>query len=178
MAKTETSTIVEIEIDSPRNRQLRFRPLQRTLRGRFDFNRIAEPQAKIRLAEWPDPIPGLRLVLDTATGEAAIVEPIYSEGAVLERITRRGMRLGPAREEFKLDDAGIATWGYWMRAAVRAGNARIVRGEFAPIDEAKVRRSFLHPPRVSQTDRLVAALERQSAALEALFGRLASASCN
>ena len=38
---------IQIEIDGKHNENLHFRPLQRTIRGRFDFNRIGEPMAKL-----------------------------------------------------------------------------------------------------------------------------------
>ena len=49
---------IEVSIDDPHNHSLHFRPLQRTVRGGFDFNRLAEPMAKVEASKWPGPIPG------------------------------------------------------------------------------------------------------------------------
>ncbi len=106
---------IEITIDGAKNENLHFRPLQRSLRGAFDLSRVADPQARLKLAEFPRPIPGVHLIVDPEKQTAAIVEPLYDEAhaAIRERIEGMGMKLGPKREEFQGID--VTTWLYWMR---------------------------------------------------------------
>ena len=139
---------VEIEIDGLRNENLRFRPLQREVRGRFDWTRIGEPEAHRAAVQWGGlPIPGQRIGYDDTTGIGFIVDPLHdpAHAALAEKIKARGMKLPPAREEFTAADK--PTWLYWLRQAVRCGLARIVKGELPDdIDETKVRRDFLFAP--------------------------------
>lgn len=163
---------VEIEIDGPRNENLRFRPLQREVRGRFDWLRIGEPEAHRAAVQWGGlPIPGQRIGFDDATLTGYVTEPLHdpAHAALAEKIKARGMKLPPQRESF--DRCDRDTWLFWLRQAVACGLARIVKGELPEgIDESKVRRDFLFAPRQpSTTDKLTAALAAQAAA----FNRLA-----
>jgi hypothetical protein len=151
---------VEVVIDGPRNQNLYFRPLQRSLRGTFDVNRIPEPHARTLVTELPWPIPGLHVVVDFEKRTAAVVEPLYApeHQAIREKIEARKMKLGPELEEFQ--DADVNTWGFWLRRAVANGVAKIVSGKFPEIDQAKARKNFViaeeQNPRDTLVDRLVA----------------------
>ncbi len=154
--------IVEIAIDGPRNDNLCFKPLQRTLRGTFDLNRVPEPLARMKVNEFPRPIPGLHIAVDADKTTATITDPLHDpeHAAIKEKIEAMGMKLGPAVERFENIDAN--TWLYWMRRAVSAGTCKIVSGQFPAIDEAKARRDFIMPeirdPRDNLIDKLVAIL--------------------
>jgi hypothetical protein len=92
---------VEIEIDGPHNEALRFRPLQRSIRGRFDLMRIGEPMATVKAQEWP-PIPSQRIgISEEAVGY--IYEALHdAEHAPLrEKIERLWQRLEPQLTEFE-----------------------------------------------------------------------------
>jgi hypothetical protein len=152
--------ILEVVIDGPRNQNLYFRPLQRSLRGTFDVNRIAEPHARTLITDLPWPIPGLRVVLDFDKRTAAIVDPLYApeHKVIREKIEAQKMKLGPEREE--LLNVDLNTWAFWLRRAVANGVAKIVAGKFPEIDEAKARKNFVIAeetnPRDTLIDRLVA----------------------
>jgi hypothetical protein len=159
---------VTIEIDGARNEALHFRPLQRRLRGRFDYMRDTEPMSKVRAGEEPGPIPGQRLGFDSATGTGFVAEPLHLPEfrAIRERIETKGFRLPPEREEFP--NADEATWLFWIDGAVKAGLARVIDGKLPDKIDGKPQLNFVTGDRDTTTDRLAAAVERQNE----LFGSL------
>lgn len=162
---------VVIEIDGPRNECLQFRPLQRRVRGAFDFMRDPEPMAKVAAGQQPNPVPGQRLGFDYDKGVGFLEEPLrHDEHTVTrERIEAKGFRIPPAREEF--EDADACTWTFWLQQAVEAGVARVVDGKFQKVN-GEPRRNFLTVPTPSVTDRLAAALERQNLLFDLLIKKL------
>jgi hypothetical protein len=146
---------IEIVIDGPRNENLQFRPLQRTLRGTFDLNRVPEPLARMKTAEWPRPIPGMRISVDPDKATAIVIEPLHSaeHASMRARVESIGVKLGPAVEPFESID--VPTWLYWMRRAVGSGVAKIVDGKFPAIDEAKVQKNFITKPQTDPRDNLI-----------------------
>ena len=164
-------TPIEVEIDAARNESLRFRPLQRTVRGRFDLNRVAEPQARLQSAAWPVPIPGQRLGIDAA-GSGYLLEPLHdtANASIREKIEKAGMRLEPELTEFP--DIDSPTWLYWIKRAVESGIARVISGNLPKTFEGKPKKSFLIAESPKTTDRLAEAIEKQTAALEKLFAKL------
>ena len=153
--------VVEIEIDGKLNESHYFLPLQRRIRGRFDYMRVAEPKAKTLINEWPHPIPGQHITLNLATGEGQIREPLREEGNELlkEKCEKRG-RIGD-HEIFPNVD--IATWCHWLKRAVESGYAKLIKGKFPEQIEGKPQISFFSRPQVDQTERLASAIENQTA---------------
>jgi hypothetical protein len=160
---------VVVEIDGAKNEALHFRPLQRRLRGRFDYFRDSEPMAKVAGGEQPNPIPGQRIGFDTDTGTGVVVEPLHlaEHRAIRERIESKGLKLPPEREEFPAADA--ATWLYWLAGAVKAGLARVVDGKLPDKLPGKPRLNFITAETDTATDRLAAAIERQNELFAALL---------
>jgi hypothetical protein len=160
---------VTIEVDGTRNECLHFRPLQRRVRGRFDYYRDSEPMAKVVGGEEPNPIPGQRIGYDTDTGTGFISEPLHEPEfrAIRERIEAKGFRLPPEREEFK--DADAATWLFWLAGAVKAGLAKVVDGKVPDKITGKPRLNFITAETDGPTDRLAAAVERQNELFAALL---------
>lgn len=149
-----------IEIDGQHNECLAFRPLQRRIRGRFDYLRDSEPQSKLAAGQLPQAVPGQRIGI--ADGVGFVEEPLHDDEhqAVRELLEARGAKLAPSREEF--EDVDSPTWAYWLCRAVDAGVARIVDGKRpAKLDEAKVRKDFLlAEPGPSSADRLADVLDK------------------
>lgn len=169
MAKNET--LLEVEIDGANNEQLYFAPIQRRIRGRFDFGRVAEPQAKLLTNKYPLPIPGQRLSLDTATGEAAIVEPLHeAEHARTRRIIEKGKAIAPERESLGI--AHVPTWLFWIKRAVEAGLARVTKGTLPATIEGEPQRSFFSQSAKNTDDRLAAALEANTAVMREMLAQL------
>ncbi len=164
---------VEIEIDGSRNNCLCFRPLPgRTVRGRFDLNRVAEPMARLKTAEFPEPIPGQRLGIQP-DGTAYLAEPLHDaqHGPLRERIEKMGLKLEPAVTTF--EGVHLPSWLYWMARAVQSGVARVVSGQLPDKPGGEPRRNFIMAtPERSPIDKLTQALERQSALFERLLERL------
>jgi len=165
---------VEVEVDGQLNESLCFRPLPgRTIRGRFDLNRVAEPMARLKSAEWPRPIPGMRLGIDPEN-TGYVVEPLHDaeHAPIREKIVKQGMGLAPACESFEGID--VASWLFWLQRAVEAGVAKIVKGAFPDKLPGKPRLNFIvAEPRPSDSDRLAAAIERQNALMAQLLERMA-----
>jgi len=164
---------VDIDIDGTRNECLDFRPLPgRTVRGRFDLNRVAEPLAKLRTAELPEPVPGQRIGID-AEGVGYVAEPLYDveHAAVRERIERRGLRLPPQRESF--DGIDVVSWLYWLQRAAESGLARVVSGKLPEKIDGEPRKNFITAePEKGPLDKLTAAIEAQTAMFARLLERL------
>jgi len=166
----KTNNTIAIEIDGAHNEQLRFRPLQRSIRGRFDLNRIREPQARMKTTEWPEPIPSQRIGIDLDSGTGFIVETIHQHPAIKARIEQRGMQLAPEREEFSNVD--LPTWLYWIKQAVESGLAKVVVGELPERIEGEPQMEFVVQRGPDTNDRLAAAIESNTAVLSALLEKL------
>lgn len=161
---------VEIEIDGPHNENLMFRPISRSVRGRFDFMRIGEPMAKVKAVEWV-PIPSQRLGINDK-GVGYIYEPLHDpeHAALKEKIERMGYRFDPPRTTFT--EVDLPSWLFWMKSAVDSGLAKITVGTLPLKPEGFPRKNFiLAEPEKTSGDKLTAALEAQTVA----FNRLTDA---
>ena len=121
---------LEIELDGPHNECLHFRPLARSLCGRFDLNRCCEPQARMMTTRFPKPIPGLKLGIDTDTAQGYLIDPLHDaeHAPTREQIEGMGLKIGKRRETF--DTVHVSTWLFWMQRAVQGGWATLVDGKF------------------------------------------------
>ena len=163
---------LEVEIDGPHNEQLHFAPLQRNVRGRFDFMRIGEPMSKIKAVEWPVPIPSQRLGIDP-DGNGYIREPLHDGefAPIREKIESQGMKLEPAVQEFPGID--VVTWLFWLKLAVESGLAKVVSGKLPDKIEGTPKMNFiLNEPPTSAVDKLTSAIERQSQLFERVLEKL------
>ena len=165
---------IEVEIDDRHNHSLWFRPLQRTVRGSFDYNRMSEPMAKVEASKWPGPIPGQRLGIEP-DGTGYIVEPLHDEqfAAIRERIVAKGVSLEPALQTFETIDQ--PSWFFFIKRAVEAGIAKLVRGELPAKIDGELRFDYVLNERVakSPTEKLTAAIQEQTAVMTRLLERLA-----
>lgn len=163
---------LEVEIDGPHNEQLHFTPLQRNIRGKFDFMRMGEPMARIKAVEWPVPIPSQRLGVD-ADGIGYIAEPLHDakHAPIKEKIEAQGMKLEPALQTFEGID--LTTWLFWIKQAVEAGLAKVVSGKLPDKIEGKPKMNFvLNEPPANALDKLTVAIEKQTAMFARLLERL------
>ena len=151
-------TAVEIEIDGKENECLHFRPLQRSIRGRFDFARLREPMSGTLRSTWPDAIPSQRIGIDG--GDGFVLEPLHDpeHKQIRERIESQGMSLANAKETFAEID--LPTWLFWIKRAVESGIAKIVSGKLPDKIEGEVKMSFITVREPSDTARLATAIER------------------
>lgn len=164
-------SIIEIEIDGPRNQSCIFRPLQRRLRGRFDLRRCAEPAAMTKHTEHPDCIPGQRLRLNTVTGKAELIEPLRLPefAAIRERyeVNKRGEKVHSFPEHEAFESVDVKTWLYWLAVEVKAGMARLLSGVLPDPDKIDgVRRNFYTAPTKTREDKMATAIDRMAAATE------------
>jgi hypothetical protein len=155
-----------IEADGPANENLGFRPIQRAIRGRFDWNRCADPEAHRLSRNFGGvPIPGQRIEFDPDTGTAALIDPLHAaeHAAIAEAIRKQGYRLPPAREQFTGCDRD--TWLFWIKGAIEAGLAKLIGGKLPEFDASKARRDFIFaPPQPGTADKLIDALNSMAAA--------------
>ncbi|MGE0607130.1 MAG: hypothetical protein AB7O62_08560 [Pirellulales bacterium] len=154
-----SKTAIEIEVDTEHNNNVLFQPLQRSIRGRFSFDRAAKHEKNWHLvsAGWPDMIPGQRIGFDAATGEGYILEPLHApdhEG-IAERVKAQAMKLAPEREAVKLTDQGRADWLWAMKCLTDHGIAKLVKGEFP----REVAPPTPKPATLDPIDRLATAIE-------------------
>lgn len=86
------------------------------------------PELAEAAREWPTPIPGTRLGVDVAAGTAYIKEPLHELNELTNRTKiLRKHTLPPPRED--LPNVDVPTFLFWLRAAVKAGCARLISGK-------------------------------------------------
>lgn len=149
-----TTSVIEIEVDVARNRNLYFVPIDRNVRGRFDWRRVADKHGPELRDQWgEEPLPGQTISLDLETGNGAIVEPLAAIPESRKRVEIRRESLAPARQEF--ENINPAAWLYWIKAAVEAGKARLLKGTLPETVDHKPAR---FGEQKSTTDRLLETL--------------------
>lgn len=154
---------LEIEIDA-RGRSVAFPPAGRTVRGRLTFIDAAERDAVSGLKTFAkDHLPGQVIGLDDQGGfiRERLREDAYSLS--LEAAEKFG-RVGPARENIKLDVAQRRAWLWHMKRLVDDGHACVVSGEFP---------TCVEPP--APVARTADPVERLCVAIEGLLSRMAPA---
>ena len=164
---------IEIEVDGKHNEAFHFRPIGRTVRGRFDLSKVSEPLAQMQRGKFPLPIPSQRLGIDIELGEGFIAEPLHEveHTAIRDVIETRGFKLPAEREAFA--SVHVPTWIFWIKRAVESGLARVVKGTLPATIEGEPQKSFITKrPEVKTDDRLVAAIERQNELMAALLSQL------
>jgi hypothetical protein len=164
------SNQLTVEFDTEQNANVSFPPLGRTMRGRFDVRRMKD--AGRLFHEFPEPIPGHRLQIDFATGQCEIDEPLYESQyeAVRERIESKGLKLAPMRESV---NSTPATLHHWLRELIDAKKCKVLSGELPAKVDGVPQLRFHSQERPDAVDRLAAAIERQTAAIETLLIKLA-----
>ena len=165
---------IEVEIDDRHNHSFWFRPIQRLVRGSYDYNRHSEPQAKVEASKWPGPIPGQRLGIEP-DGTGFIREPLHDDEhePVREMILKKGVTLEPKVQTF--DAIDLPSWLFYITRAVEAGIAKVVKGELPAKIDGKVKHNYVFNEEVAEspTDKLTAAIEGQTAVMTKLLERLA-----
>lgn len=126
-----TSNVIEIEVDIERNRNLYFVPIDRQVRGRFDWRRVADKHGPELRDQWgEEPLPGQTISLDLDSGKGAILEPLASVKEFKKCVEDRRETLAPARQEFA--NINPSAWLYWIKAAVETGKAKLLKGTLPP----------------------------------------------
>jgi hypothetical protein len=128
--------------------------------------RCGDPMAKVAAATQPNPIPSQLIGYDFDKKIGFVEETLHrpEHRAIKEKIEAKGQRLSPEREEFQGD---AATWAFWLASAVKAGLARIVEGKIPDDLPGKPQTNFIFAEReTTTTDKLTAAIERQTTVLE------------
>jgi len=102
-------------------------------------------------------------------------EPLHDEqfAPIRERVLAKGVSLEPAIQTFETID--LASWLFFIKRAVEAGIAKIVKGELPAKIDGKIRYNYVFNERTTETptEKLTAAIERQSELMAALLERLA-----
>lgn len=168
-------SLLEIEVDSPLNSNLSFLPIQRTVRGRFDYLRTKEPTHETTRS---GPFPGQVIGLDINNGKGYVREPLHEVGNQHLRKEIEGrFSLPPERVEFP--SAHVPTWLHWMKKAVESGQAVVVSGRLPDIIDGEPRTRFYIAPvrkdkKDEQIEKLVALAEQQQKNFDRLLEVLAS----
>jgi hypothetical protein len=168
------SDLIEIEVDGPRNDCLYFQPAATRIRGRFDMNRVAEPNARAALNVWPEPIPGQRIRVNVSTGESFIIEPLYEQQfrRIREKLEKKSMQL-PA-ESVPIKES-LATVLFWVKRAIESGYARLVSGELPKHVDGEPKKTFNFTPPVDPVAKLAVAIEEQTKTISELLRALVPA---
>ncbi|MBP3957733.1 hypothetical protein J8F10_20980 [Gemmata sp. G18] len=157
--------MVEIEINNERNGDLLFHPTGERVRGRFDVRAINSPEIGTLVRDLPNGVPGQVIRFDPTTGTGAIVEPLHdfqytATRAAIEKRIGGAVDFDKPVKEFPNAHAG--TWLGWMRRAVVAGVARVVKGKLPDSDPPDMRRGMYYTekadPRDTTINQLVALL--------------------
>lgn len=161
---------VEIEVSGPRNEQMYFRPLQRNVRGRFDFHKCQDLD-KLLADKWPVPLPGQRLGIDSS-GVGYVLEPLHAEEhrALREAIEKLGFKLEPERQEYRVEDEN--SWAFWIARAVECGIARVTQGTLPKYDRDEAQKNYVIRREPERTDKLAAAIQAQTEVFAKLLERL------
>jgi len=156
-----------IEAASERGANLYFPPLMKTIRGRFDAQRMAarNPDAAKLLNQWPKPVPGQRIELDTASGVGRIVEPVRLDEFrdVRELFDKRAIAVP---EDETHEHVHVPSWLHCMKDAVDAGLAEVVEGKFPAKIDGKRLKSFITPDEPDENETLRASLAANTAAMK------------
>lgn len=163
------SSLLEVEVDSSKNHDLFFGPLNRRIRGGYDVKRAAQhdKDAVSLMTLWPEPIPGQRLALNAETKQAHLIEPLHEDRytAIREKIVdRKVARLEP--HETTYANVDVATWLHHIKCAVEAGVAKVISGELPEVIEGNPRKWFRGEERKGESACLAEAIEKQTAAAE------------
>lgn len=125
--KTE---ILEVAVETPKDGNLYFPPAKRTLRGRKDFNRMAQHEKNfMELAfHFPQGIPGTVIRIDLDEKQVWLCEPLHDGAwqAARDEIVSRGIAIPPATEA--IAGAYLPDWLHEIKRSLDAGYVRIVRG--------------------------------------------------
>lgn len=161
--------MLTVEIDNPRNCNHMFPPLQRTLRGRLDWNRDQRPHARAN-GDQMGVIPGQRIMI--GGNKATIHEPLRDDDYEVQREKIEAMGYTLAKDE-TFDDIDANTWHFWLQRAVDAGHAKVIDGKLPRADAGKATKDFIHTKPTNPIDKLSEAIERQTEALTKLLEGLA-----
>jgi hypothetical protein len=136
---------VEIEVATPQNGNLLWKPTARVLRGRFDKANIPYSQLPEHFAQWPV-LPGLYIRIDARRRTAEIVDPMSlpEHAELLKRFNflqkgQSAFRVESGPEEPQrfegMTDTQLKTWLYNARRAVDASFAVVRSGNLPTLEE-------------------------------------------
>jgi hypothetical protein len=167
--KTET-TILELEVDNDFDRHYYFPPIGAAVRGRCDFGRMAprDPNAIMLTTDFPKGVPGQRIVVNLATKECQIVEPLhFSEWADCKKqIEKRNLPIPEPVENFT--PPNLSDWLWAIHRGLRDKYIKVIQGELPKdLGQETARRENLDPGEQR--------IERLCDLIENLLGRLVPA---
>jgi hypothetical protein len=117
------TSVIEVDVDVDRNP-----PLDRAIRGRFDWRRVADKHGPDLRDRWgEEPLPGQTLFLDVDKNEGAILDSFHGRKELKQRVESRGETLPPDVQSFT--NINPKEWLYWIKSAVKSGKARLLRGQ-------------------------------------------------
>lgn len=123
-----------VELDSPNNNNMLFRPLQRVLRGKFDPKRM-NGDGKAKHAPV---VPGLHIGVNPKTKVGRVYDPLKEEREYLR--VRDGLKASHGWSDIIIvqeaihNDIDVTTWLFWMKRMIENGTAHLITGS-APMLE-------------------------------------------
>jgi hypothetical protein len=154
--------VVEIVVDDGRNGYLLFHPAGERVRGAIQPANVAADDIGKLVRDFPRGIPGAIIGFDPATGTGYIRDPLGTAPELTkerEAVARRFGSLSgePAKMEYppaekRFENAHAGTWLGWMGRAVKAGLAKVAKGELPKSDPPDMRKGFYHTERTDPKD--------------------------
>ena len=153
-----------LEVDSPKDLNLYFPVIGKRIRGRFDAQRrvTRNPDAARLLGEWPRPVPGQRLKLDTNTSTLTVEEPLHDAGNedIVALFKKRGIEI-PKTERH--ENVHVPSCLHIMKRAIDANMARVVEGKLPDKIEGAMLKSFITSNQPDETETLRQTVAENSA---------------
>lgn len=161
------SDVLELEVDNDFDRHYYFPPIGQAVRGRCDFGRMAprDPNAIMLTPNFPKGVPGQRIVVDLATKQCQIVEPLRLPEWEPERkeIEKRNLPIPEAVQNYT--PANLSDWLWAIHRGLRDGYIKVIRGEL-PKDLGK------ETPRQENLDPGEERIDKLCNLIEQLLGKL------
>lgn len=120
------SNIFKCEVNTPRNNNLFFPPINGNVRGRWEFSRMPERETGELVRLYGPAIPGQHIHLNAEAATAQIIEPIYGMPELLKHVERRCFKLPPEVTTF--EKINVLEWQFWLINAKNGGNITVMEG--------------------------------------------------
>lgn len=144
-----------IECDNHKDCNMYVAPIGRRIRGRFDAHRrtAKNPDNATLLGQWPQPVPGQLLSVDTDAKTVTIHEPIRDKQHedIAALFKKRSIKI-PEHETF--EGVHIPSMLHTMKRAVDCRLARVVEGTMPDKIEGEPLKSFIAPNELDPEEQL------------------------
>ena len=137
---------IACEVDTLKDTNLYFPAIGKRIRGKFDPQRrvARNPDNAPLLGQWPRPVPGQLIELDTEKAEVTVREPLEDEenSDIVDLFKKRGIKI-PETETHR--GVHVPSCLHILKNAVDAGLCKVVEGKIPSKIEGRMLKSFINP---------------------------------